>query len=587
MIGSSPAVFERAVSLGPRSAAIDRLRTDVFDVLVIGGGITGAGIALDAAARGLRVALVEKGDFASGTSSRSTKLVHGGLRYLAQYRFRLTREALSERSLLQRLAPHLVEPIPFLFPIYHKRTEVWRVNTGLWLYDLMAGLRRTKVHRQLDRRAVLQRAPRLNPNGLRAGFLYYDARTDDARLVVEVLKAAVEYGAVAANYVEAERIRNEDGRAAGVVARDTMTGEPLAISARKVVVATGVWLDQILVASNPNDLSTKRKRVRPAKGVHIIVPRDRMSCDTAVAFPTPDNRLMFVIPWQGAVLIGTTDTDYDGPLDNPRADRADLDYILEVVNAAFPGTDLTDDDVISIQAGLRPLIDSGEENTASVSREDRIFEIPDGTIAIAGGKLTTYRRMGRKVVDLVVARLRAERVLVGKLRSRTGNIRIGGYPENKRARFSRLAALLRRRRSSAGVVPPTSISPAAARRLWRTYGANWLGVLRLVSENPAWGEPIIPGVDVLIAEAVWAVRNEMAQTLLDVLARRTHLAQLDRNQGRGAAPTIARVIAPDLGWDEAETQRQIGLYNQQVEQFSLEPLRTGGEHREGARGGIK
>jgi glycerol-3-phosphate dehydrogenase len=281
MVSSSPPAFERAVSLGERSSAIRRLRSNVYDVLVIGGGITGAGIALDAAARGLRVALVEKGDFASGTSSRSTKLVHGGLRYLAQYRFRLTREALSERSLLQRLAPHLVEPIPFLFPIYHKRTEVWRVNTGLWLYDLMAGLRRTKVHRQLNRLAVLQRAPRLNPSGLRAGFLYYDARTDDSRLVVEVLKAAVEYGAVAANYVEADRILNEAGRAAGVSARDALSGEPMTIAARKVVVATGVWLDQILEAANPNDPSTKRKRVRPAKGVHIIVPRERMSCETA------------------------------------------------------------------------------------------------------------------------------------------------------------------------------------------------------------------------------------------------------------------------------------------------------------------
>lgn len=574
MVTSSPPLFERAVSLGRRSAAIGRLRADVFDVLVIGGGITGAGIALDAAARGLRVALVEKSDFASGTSSRSTKLVHGGLRYLAQHRFRLTREALSERSLLQRLAPHLVEPIPFLFPIYHKRTEVWRVNTGLWLYDLMAGLRRTRVHRQLNRQAVLQRAPRLNPTGLRAGFLYYDARTDDARLVVEVLKAAVEYGAVAANYVEAERILNDTGRAAGVIAHDRLSGESFPITARKVVVATGVWLDQILAASNPNDQSATRKRVRPAKGVHIIVPRDRMGCETAVAFPTPDNRLMFVIPWQGAVLIGTTDTDYDGPLDNPRADRSDLDYILNVVNAAFPGTDLTDADVISIQAGLRPLIDSGEATTAAVSREDRVFEIPDGTIAIAGGKLTTYRRMGRKVIDLVVARLRAERVLGRKLRSRTGNIRIGGYPENKRARFARITSLLRRRRRRVGAVVPASISPAVSRRLWRTYGANWLGVLSLVSENPRLGEPIVAGVDVLRAEAVWAVRNEMAQSLLDVLARRTHLAQLDRDQGRVVAPEIARLIAADLGWDEAEIRRQVELYSQQVEQFSVEPLRA-------------
>jgi len=573
MVSTSPSIPGRAISLGSRSAAVERLRAAVFDVIVVGGGITGAGIALDAATRGLKVALIEKGDFASGTSCRSTKLVHGGLRYLAQYRFRLTREALSERSLLQRLAPHLVEPIPFLFPIYNKRTEVWRVNTGLWLYDLMAGLRRTKVHRKLSRQSVLQRVPQLNPAGLRAGFVYYDARTDDARLVIEVLKSAVDYGATVANYLNAERIVNDGGRATGVVVRDSFNGETFTIGARKVVVATGVWLDQILAASNANDQSLKRKRVRPAKGVHIIVPHHRIESDSAIAFPTPDNRLMFVIPWQGATLIGTTDTDYDGPLDNPRADRRDLDYLLNVVNAAFPGANLTDDDVISIQAGLRPLIDSGEETTAAVSREDRVFEIPDGTIAIAGGKLTTYRRMGRKVVDLVVQRLKAEGQLRGKLRSRTGDIRIGGYPEQKRHRLGRLTGLIRRHRNGTAFVPPLLVSPSTAKRLWRSYGANWQELLRLVGENPKLGEPIVPGVDVIWAEVLWAVRHEMAQSLLDVLGRRTHLAQLDRHQGLNVVEGVARLIAPELGWDEEEIQLQVKRYRRDVEQFAVAPLR--------------
>src|SRR5215472_3524109 len=324
----SSGAIGRALSLGRRDDQIERLRTERFDLAVVGGGITGAGIALDAASRGLKVALVEKDDFASGTSSRSSKLIHGGLRYLAQYRFRLTREALSERSLLQQLAPHLVEPIPFLFPIYHGRLEVWRVNTGLWLYDLMAGLRRTKVHRKLNRSQTLARVPHLKPQGLRAAFVYYDARTDDARLVVEVLKSAVDHGAVVANYVAADRVLSSGGRAAGLLARDVTSGSSFEIRARKVVTATGVWLDQTF-----GDAPVGQRRIRPAKGVHIVVPRERVGGDTAIAFPTPDNRLMFVIPWQGATLIGTTDTDYAGPLDDPRADRADLEYIFKVVNA--------------------------------------------------------------------------------------------------------------------------------------------------------------------------------------------------------------------------------------------------------------
>lgn len=576
MLSPSPPIVGQAVSLGPRQEQRDRLRTEQFDLVIIGGGITGAGIALDAAARGLRVALLEKSDFASGTSSRSTKLIHGGLRYLAQYRFRLTREALSERSLLQQLAPHLVEPIPFLFPIYHRRLEVWRVNTGLWLYDLMAGLRRTKMHRRLSRKAVLQRAPLLNPEGLRAGFVYYDARTDDARLAIEVLKAAVAYGAVVCNYVKAERLLEQGTRVVGVAAHDTLDDLAFDVYGSKVVIATGVWLDQILAPESAENDVPSRRHVRPAKGVHILVPRSRFSCETAIAFPTPDGRLMFVIPWQGATLIGTTDTDYQGPLDEPRAERADLDYILNVVNAAFPTVQLSDQDVISIQAGLRPLVDTGEGSTAAASREDKIFETANGAIAIAGGKLTTYRRMGRKVVDLVVFRLRKEGLLHQKPRSRTRNIQIGGFPQ-PRQRFARFRQLLHLRRRRVGQIPsaiPATISTATAQRLWRSYGANWKLLTELFVENPDLARPVIDGIDVLGAELIWAVRHEMAQSLLDVLARRTHLALLDTNQARDIAPLAARLIAPELGWDEADIERQLVQYEQQVEQFSVEPLRV-------------
>lgn len=560
----------RSVSLGWRETQVEKLRSRQFDLVVIGGGITGAGVALDAASRGLSVALIEKSDFASGTSSRSTKLVHGGLRYLAQLRFRLTREALSERTVLQQLAPHLVEPIPFLFPIYRSRFEVLRMNTGLWLYDLMAGLRKTKVHRKLNRAQTIARAPLLNREGLRASFLYYDAQTDDARLVIEVLKSAVEYGAVVANYVAAESLTLEGDRAAGVVARDVLGGESFSIRARKVVLATGIWLDYTF-----GEVPGARRRVRPAKGVHLIVPPDRLQTDTAVAFPTPDGRLMFVIPWQGATLIGTTDTDYNGPLDEPRADRSDLDYLLNVVNAAFPGANLTDRDVLSVQAGLRPLIDEGEGNTASLSREDRIFENADGTIGIAGGKLTTYRRMGRKVIDLVVVRLREEGRLGKKPRSVTGNLPLGGFPVRARRRFSRLRQLVRRRpRPPVPAREAAVVTPETARRFWRSYGANWRVVADLIAKNPDLGRPVIAGLPVVKAEVVFAVRHEMARSLLDVLARRTHLALLHRDQARAVAPMVADLVGQELGWDAEERQRQVARYYQQVEQFSVEPLQS-------------
>ena len=563
----------RGVSLGRREEHVSRLRTDHFDLAVIGGGITGAGIALDAASRGLSVALIEKSDFASGTSSRSTKLIHGGLRYLAQFRLRLTREALAERSLLQELAPHLVEPIPFLFPIYHKRLEVWKVNTGLWLYDLLAGIRKTKVHRRLNRQQTLQRVPGLRADELRASFVYYDARTDDSRLVVEVLKAAVDRGAAVANYISGERIATDDGQAQGIRALDHLTGEHIDVRARKVVVATGVWLDELLNVDVPNG----PRRIRPAKGVHIIVSKGRFGFETAVAFPTHDSRLMFVIPWIGATLIGTTDTDYDGPLDDPRADRADLDYILREVNHAFPGVNLSDSDVISIQAGLRPLISDSKTTTASISREDRVFERPDGTIAIAGGKLTTYRRMGRKVVDLVVKRLGQDGVLPKKIKSRTSRVLIGGFPEKSGRRFGRLrrlGRLIRRRRGRGNpiaIAPP--ITPDATRRLWRSYGANWQAVVDLAAGDTTLAEPLIAGLDFLKAEIVYAVRNEMALTLMDVLTRRTHIAALAPDQAKGIAPVVAGMLARELGWNAAETERQIADYFRLVDQFSVDPLR--------------
>ncbi|MBX6772197.1 MAG: glycerol-3-phosphate dehydrogenase/oxidase [Chloroflexi bacterium] len=558
---TSAVLKPRAFSLGRRADHLARLRARQFDVLVVGGGITGAGIALDAAARGLSVALIEKRDFASGTSSRSTKLIHGGLRYLAQFRFRLTHEALRERSLLRRLAPHLVEPIPFIFPIYHRRREAWWVNAGLWLYDLLAGPGSMPFHRRLGPAETLQRVPSLKADGLVAGLVYYDARTDDARLVIEVLKAAVHHGATIANDVAAEEIlRDQDRQAYGVLARDLASGETFPIRAHRTVIAAGIWLDEIL--------RDHHRRVRPAKGVHIIVPRARLGGDDAVVFPTPDRRLMFVIPWQGQTLIGTTDTDYQGPLDDPRATSDDIAYILDVVNQAFPAVHLGPGDIISVQAGLRPLIASEEATTASISREDRIFEGPDGVIAIAGGKLTTYRRMAQKVTNLVVRRLQEEGKRQQVPPSWTDRIPLGGWPE---------ANLGRADGQVEAQAPPDSaapgLPPGASAHLWHTYGVNWRIVADLAADDPSLARPLIEGLETLRAEVVMAARHEMARTLCDALARRTHIALLDRDQGKRAAADAARLMARELGWDEVEISRQLARYEQEVEQFSAASLR--------------
>ena len=385
-------------------AQLERLRREHFDVLVVGGGITGAGVAWDAAARGLRVGLIERADFAGGTSSRSSKLIHGGLRYLAQGRVVLTREAVQERGRLQRLAPHLVDLLPFAFPIFNGPPERLKLAAGLWLYDAFAAGSGAPRHSWLGREETLAAIPGLRQDGLSGAFLYRDARTDDARMVLEVLHAAAGAGAAVANYLSMEGLLSVKGRAAGVGALDRLSGETMEVQARVVVLATGVWLDRVAPPTG------RGVRVRPAKGVHLFLSPGHVPQETALYLSTTrDRRLVFVIPWLGRTMIGTTDTAYEGDLASPRATAGDVHYLLDAVNAAFPGAGLGTADVLSSQAGLRPLISDGDEggSTAGLSREDRVFETEAGAIAIAGGKLTTFRRMAEKVVDLALRRLGA------------------------------------------------------------------------------------------------------------------------------------------------------------------------------------
>jgi glycerol-3-phosphate dehydrogenase len=363
-----------------REETLDRLKRDRFDVLVVGGGITGCGIALDAAARGLKTALVERGDLASGTSGKSSKLIHGGLRYLRRFQFGVTFEASREKAVLKRLAPHLVEDLPFLFPLW-SRLQRPRVGAALWIYDAAAGFPNGLVHRHVDAAAALDLVPGLRTEGLRGGYVYHDARADDCRLVVHVARKAADLGAVVVPGVEVVDVVPD-----GVRVRD------FRIAAGRVVLAAGVWGDALRGGASP--------MLRPSKGVHLVVGAERLKLKAAAVLPSPeDGRVVFLIPRDGRVLIGTTDTDYGGPLDAPRAERADVDYLLARVNACVPGAALARTDVESTYAGLRPLLQDASAAPSAASREHRIEEGPHGSIVVAGGKLTTYRLMAEQVVD--------------------------------------------------------------------------------------------------------------------------------------------------------------------------------------------
>ncbi|HEV2758123.1 MAG TPA: glycerol-3-phosphate dehydrogenase/oxidase [Acidimicrobiales bacterium] len=505
-----------------RDIAIERLRAESFDVLVIGGGITGAGVALDAAARGMRTALVERDDFGSGTSSRSSKLVHGGLRYLSQGDYRLVSQALAERQRLLRNAPHLVRPVPFLYPSYGSRARMRGVSSALWLYDLVGGFRIGKLHRRLSTEDALAHTPSLRTDGLVGAHLFLDAQADDARLTLAVLRTAVlDHRAVAANHVPVTRLlRRADGRVAG--ASVDVDGQEVEVRASVVVNAGGVWADT-LAGDGP-------ATIRPAKGAHITVLADRIQTDVALVLTVPsDGRSIFVVPWAstGRTYVGTTDTDYDGPLDHPTCTAEDITYLLDAVNAALT-TALTPGDVVGTWAGLRPLV-SGAPNqrSADLSRRHRVTRGPDGVVSIAGGKLTTYRAMAADTVDAVEVAL--------------------GRPH----RMSPTSALALRGAAEGGGAPD---------HLAGRYGSEIRVIHAMTAADPTLAEPLVPTLPYLRAEAVYAARYEMARTLDDVLARRTRSLILARDASAAAAADVARLLAGELGWDDAEVDAQVQAY---------------------------
>jgi glycerol-3-phosphate dehydrogenase len=528
------------LSLRSRAENLDRMRNEVFDLAVIGGGITGAGVALDAASRGIKVALVEKRDFASGTSSRSSKLIHGGLRYLEQWNVGLVRESLHERAVLSRMAPHLSRPLRFLVPVYSssERSPLGanrlKLAAGLWLYDLLAGRQNIGRHTWLAKQDALKIAPALDPAGLRGAFLYYDCLTDDSRLVIEVIKAAAQYGAVIANYSSARGFTRIDGRISSIQIEDTLDGTSFELQARIFINATGVWADEVSRLSDP----TAPKKLRPSKGIHVVTPSEKFQNQTAVLIPSlGERRFLFVIPWHGRTVIGTTDTDYEGDLDEPQANAEEVDRVVRSAARAFPDANLSGADVISSFAGLRPLIKAGQQSTKELSRKEEIFEDEAGLITITGGKLTTWRRMAERVVDLAV----------GGLETNNGTRRPRAHRSvTERIQLAGGTAAAAARERLADEARNFGVDIATVEHLMETYGGNYRAILELTRESEELKATLVDGLPHIEAEVVYAARFEMASTVEDFLSRRTRIELLARDNGRSCATRVASLLGISL-----------------------------------------
>ena len=542
-------------ALAVRQAAVQRLRTERFDVLVVGAGITGAGVALDAAARGLRVALVDQGDFASGTSSKSSKLIHGGLRYLQQGDVGLVYEALHERQRLLRNAPHLVRVLPFMIPVMTRDGVVSRkiaraLGSALWMYDLTGGWRVGRLHRRLRADKALTHMPTMNAEKLSSAYLYFDAEADDARLTLALAQSAVDRGAVVVNYCGVTALRKDgNSNALSGASIRTHEGEEFDVNAHVVVNATGVWGDALRRMDEGGDSTT----IRPAKGIHITVPWELVRNDIAVVIPVPgDKRSLFVVPHMPNgdgtyryTYVGTTDTDYRGSIDDPQCTRSDIDYCLRALNKAVTGgRAITPDDVVGTWAGLRPLVVSSDGSdvkgrTADLSRRHKVIVSDTGMVTITGGKLTTYRKMAEHTVDAALEVMRR------RLDSPQGSTNSDPHmPRVRRCATKRLA-----------------LHGATSRdrddHLVSRFGTQAGAVRQLISDDPSLGTPLVGGLPYLRAEALYAARHEMVVTLEDVLSRRLRGLLYDRNATRDAAETTAQLIAPELGWDATRVNEEV------------------------------
>ncbi|MFT4979745.1 MAG: glycerol-3-phosphate dehydrogenase [Myxococcota bacterium] len=540
----------------PSRAEMWRQLSGSFDLLVVGGGINGAGIARDAARRGLKVALVEMRDLAWGTSSRSSKLVHGGLRYLELYEFGLVFEAVRERRILQNIAPHLVRPLGFLFPIYtDSRHNLLTLRAGMILYDGLSLLSSPKTHRVLSPKKVADVAPGLRQEGLKGAPLYYDCATDDARLTLESALDAAAHGAVVVTGAKVTGfVRADSGEVTGATVTDRHTGEQREIHAAAVINAAGPWAEKIAALSG----TASRAKLRPTKGVHITVSTERLPLEHAVVcFHPRDERVLFLIPWGDQAYIGTTDTDYQDDPADVAADADDVAYLLEAANAYYPDCELGPEDVFSTWAGLRPLVmpvsDSDEDVAESaISREHQIITGADGVITIAGGKLTTYRMMSAEVVDTAIRQLMPKNVRPQLVRCDTDKAplpgAVGPLPE--------AAALV----ASSG----DRLSIESAALLIQTYGSRAVDVARLIEQSPDLARPLVPGRPEIRAQVDWAVHEELACEVADVLVRRTQVFFRALDQGLGAAEWVSERMKTLCGWTEERRQASLAAFQHEV-----------------------
>ena len=532
--------------LDPRSReqALEQMASEELDVLVIGGGVTGAGAALDAVTRGLRVGLVEARDYASGTSSRSSKLIHGGLRYLEQLNFGLVREALRERSLiLNRLAPHLARPVPFLYPLQHRGWERPYVGSGVLLYDTMGGRHGVPGHRHLTRKQALRAFPSLRKDALVGAVQYWDGQVDDARHTMMIVRTAAAYGALCANSARVLGFLREGDRVVGAEVRDLESGRTYAVRAKQTINAAGVWTDDI------QDMVGGRGQfnVRASKGVHILVPRDRIHASTGIISRT-EKSVLFIIPWDTHWIIGTTDTDWNLDLAHPAASRSDIEYLLEHANRLL-ATPLTHDDITGVYAGLRPLLAGESEATSQLSREHAVVSPVAGLVMVAGGKYTTYRVMAKDAVDAAV------HALPWKVpKSCTDTVPIIGGDGFQAAWNQRQA-----RADRAG------IHVAWVEHLLRRYGTLTDELLDLIREKPELGEPLEGAPEYLRVEAYYAALAEGALHLDDILTRRTRISIETFDRGQSSARHVAELVAPVLGWDQPTIDDEVTHYLARVE----------------------
>lgn len=548
---------EKNITPCQREAMWKALGADV-DVLIVGGGINGAGIARDAARRGLRVAMVEMRDLAFGTSSRSSKLVHGGLRYLEQYEIGLVFESVSERRILMDLAPHLVNPLGFLFPVFKEsKHNLLVIRAGMWVYDGLSLFRSPRRHRQLSAKDVAKEEPALRREGLKGAPLYFDCSTDDARLTLETAIDAARAGATIATWAKVTSFVMERGRVCGALIRDELSGEEKTVRAGVVINATGPWTDATLALAG----APTAPLLRPTKGVHIVVDAQKLPLTHAVVcFHPTDARVLFAIPWGDRTYIGTTDTDDDTDPAEVAATSEDVDYLIDAAAAYFPEHRLERGDVIATWAGLRPLITGAEGASESeVSREHRIVVGQDGLVTIAGGKLTTYRRMSAEVVDTAVRVLQLSRALATDLdpaRTEKHPLPGGvGWPDDDD--HDAVAAQITERAGG-------RLAPDIARSLADNYGMRGLEIAGLVVADPTLAERLIPGRPEIAALVDFSVREELAATVSDVLSRRTQIFYRDVDQGLGVAARVADRMAALLGWDDARRAIEVERYEAEV-----------------------